>query len=328
MQHLFELKRFDSTTSSLKNDFAKALKVYVDQTPADIKTNSNELSSWLTRPYKAHFEMLVFILYCDGEVVGLAMMTYHQQVQVMAYEYIAIDNAYSSFASYFSYLDLLNSYTAENGYDVLYWIVEINNRNGGKDIDKESVLFKKILCLSQFGKIEAYHMTFPLGLDKDSSFDAVMYIKSNDRIKQISKDKYMKIVESIKEYYAVWYKRFMSNEDYSRYCQILCDVFEKIKRNQASINSVPISYIDCPLLTPGEKTHTVIVPNTNATKKKKWLVPVAILGIVAIASIIAAVCWMIFTKFGIDISSIAIIIANVAAALISAFFLWFIGKKS
>ena len=104
-------------------------------------------------------------------------------------------------------------------------------------------------------------MTFPLGLDKDSSFDAVMYIKSNDRIKQISKDKYMKIVESIKEYYAVWYKRFMSNEDYSRYCQILCDVFEKIKRNQASIDSVPISYIDCPLLTPGEKTHTVIVPN-------------------------------------------------------------------
>lgn len=129
MQHQFGLKRFDASTPYLKDDFAKALKIYIDQTPADIKTNSNELSNWLMRPDETHFEVLVFILYCDSEVVGLAMMTYHKQVRVMAYEYIAIENQYSSFASYFSYLDLLNSYSIENGYDVLYWIVEINNRN-------------------------------------------------------------------------------------------------------------------------------------------------------------------------------------------------------
>lgn len=328
MQHQFGLKRFDASTPYLKDDFAKALKIYIDQTPADIKTNSNELSNWLMRPDETHFEVLVFILYCDSEVVGLAMMTYHKQVRVMAYEYIAIENQYSSFALYFSYLDLLNSYSIENGYDVLYWIVEINNRNGGNDIDKESVLFKKLLCLNQFGKIDAYHQTFPLGLDRDSSFEAVLYIKSNDRIKQISKDKYLKIIESIKEYYAVWYKRYMTNENFSRYNQILCEIFEKIKRNQTSGDSVPISYIDCPLLTPGEKTHTVIVPQIHTQKKKKWLIPIAIIGIIAIASIIAALCLKIFTKLGIDISSISIIIANIASALISAFFLWFIGKKS
>lgn len=328
MQYRFELKKFDATTTTLRNDFAKALKIYIDQTPPDIKTNSNELLSWLDRPYETHFEVLVFILYCDGEVVGLAMMTYHKHVQAMAYEYIAIEDTYSSFASYFSYLDLLNSYTIENGYDVLYWIVEINNRNGGKDIDKESILFKKLLCLNQFGKVDAYHQTFPLGLDKDSSFEAVLYIKSNDRIKQISKEKYLKIIESIKEYYAIWYKRYMPSEEYTQYIQILREIFEKIKSNQASGECVPISYIDCPLLSPGENTHTIVAPQTNVAKKKKWLIPVAIIAIIIIASVMAAVCLMIFTKLGIDLSSISIIIASVASALITAFFSWFIGKKS
>lgn len=328
MQHLFAIKRFDNTTGNLRDDFSKALRIYIDQTPAVIKTNSNELSSWIARPVESQFEVLIFVLYCDSEVVGLAMMTYHRQVQAMAYEYVAIDSAYSSFASYFSYLDLLNCYTIENGYDVQYWITEINNRDGGRDIDKESVLFKKLLCLNQFGKLDAYYISYPLGLDKDSSFEAVLYIKSNDRIKQISQEKYLKIVESIKEYYSLWYKRFMTNEEYGCYCLFLQEVYEKIKKHQAPEEFVQISYIDCPLLTPGERTHTILTPQNNTPKKKKWLVPISVLGIIVIASIIAAVCWLVFTKYGIDISSISIIIANIASALISAFFLWFIGKKS
>ena len=265
MQYRFELKKFDATTTTLRNDFAKALKIYIDQTPPDIKTNSNELLSWLDRPYETHFEVLVFILYCDGEVVGLAMMTYHKHVQAMAYEYIAIEDTYSSFASYFSYLDLLNSYTIENGYDVLYWIVEINNRNGGKDIDKESILFKKLLCLNQFGKVDAYHQTFPLGLDKDSSFEAVLYIKSNDRIKQISKEKYLKIIESIKEYYAIWYKRYMPSEEYSQYIQIL-----RKNKKKSSLRRVCAYFIYRlpPTLTGREYTYHCGTSNKRGEEKE------------------------------------------------------------
>lgn len=328
MQHLFELKRYDATTDNLQEDYVKALKIYVDQTPATIKTNSNEISNWIARPESSKYDVLVFILYCDGKVIGFAMMTYHKQVKAMAYEYIALESSYSSFASYFSYIDLLNSYTTENGYDVQYWITEINNKDGGKDIDKESVLFKKLLCLNQFGKLSAYYISFPLGIDKDSSFEAVLYIKSNDRIKQISKEKYLKIVKSLKDYYSIWYKRFMTDEEYSNYSLLINEIYAKIIDNQAPGDFITISYIDCPLLTPGERTHAILMPQSNTPKKKKWLIPFGVLGIVVIASIIAALCGFIFKKCGIDISSISIIIANVASALISAFFLWFIGKKS
>lgn len=325
MQHVFKILRYNGSDPTLKDDFVKALKIYIESTPATIKTNSNEILSWIEKSVESHVEVLAFILYCDGAVVGFAMMTYYKQIHVMAYEYISIESNYSSFASYFSYLDLLNSYTAENGYDVLYWMTDINS---GQDVDKESNLFKKLLCMHQFGKLDAYFRTFPIGLDMDSTFDSVLFIKSNDRIKQISKIKYLKIVEAIRDYYSVWYKKFMTDDDFNNYNSIIQEIFVRIKSSLESKDRVSVSYIDCPLLTPGEQTHTVVVPKEKEKKRKKWMIPVAIAGIVAIASLIAATCWLIFNKLGVDISSVAIIIANVFSSLLSAFFIWYLRKRS
>ncbi len=320
MQHVFRILRYTGSETTLKDDFAKALKIYIGSTPATIKTNSNEISSWISDSTESHVEVLVFILYCDDVVVGFAMMTYYKHIHIMAYEYISIENNYSSFASYFAYLDLLNNYTTENGYDVLYWMTDISNE---QYVDKESNIFKKLLCLHQFGKLDAYFRTFPIGLDKDSIFDAVIFIKSNDRIDKISKDKYLKIVEAIRDYYSIWYKKFMKEEDFKNYNTIVQEIYVHIKKNLDFKDTVPISYIDCPLLTPGEQTHTVVVPKEKERKRKKWMIPVAIAGIIIVSSIIAVICWSIFKKLNIDISSISIIIANVLTALLTSFITWY-----
>ena len=114
MQHVFRILRYTGSETTLKDDFAKALKIYIGSTPATIKTNSNEISSWISDSTESHVEVLVFILYCDDVVVGFAMMTYYKHIHIMAYEYISIENNYSSFASYFAYLDLLNFSTPQS----------------------------------------------------------------------------------------------------------------------------------------------------------------------------------------------------------------------
>lgn len=325
IRNLFEIQRYKGE-SELEDDFVKSLRIYNAETPAAIKTQTNELLNWIKDPKDSALEVLAFILYCNGKVVGFAMMTYHKQIKVMAYEYVSLDIPYTSFASYFSYIDLLNSYAIQSNYDVLYWITEINNKNGGKEADKESVIFKRVLCLNQFGKIDAHFKTFPMGFIEDSVFDAFIYINSNDRIAQISTSYYLKIVESIKDYYDCWYRRYMHDSDYQKYKMSLNAVYDSIKANIPATGSISISYIDCPLIAPGENIPLKTMPKEQAPKKKHWRFILVMLGIVIASCVIAWFCSFLFKKIGLDISSVAVIIGNVSAALLSAFFA-FQGKK-
>ncbi len=328
MEHLYKLKRYDGTETNLKADFIKAIAIYHNETPATIKANSSELVSWIQRPLESHFEVLLFILYCDNEVVGLSMMTFYRNVQVMEYEYIAIKDPYATYSTYFTFMDLLNSYTIENGYDILYWITEINNKDDGKDIDKESILFKKLLCINQFGKVCSYYSTLPLGLDKDSTFDAILYIKTNDHINEISKEKVISIIQSIKEYYRIWYKHFMTAEEFDNYVLFLNKVYEMVIKRLPTSEKIPISYIDCPLIMPGERTHLNVLPQNKALQKKRWIIPLGVIVILGLALTIAFFCLFVFKKVGEDIAPVSIIIGNVLSALFSAFFIWLMGKRS
>lgn len=325
-QHCFEIKQYQGE-KTLKKDFNDALIIYNSETPASIKTSTNELMNWIEKPGRDSFQVLMFILYCEHSVAGFAMLTFHQQIKVITYEYVAIKNTFSSFASYFAYLDLLNRYVVEARLDVLYWITEINNKNKGKDVDKESILFKKILCMNQFGKLDAYYKTFPLATDEDTTFDAVLYLKTNDRIRQISIDTYLKIVESIKNYYDSWYRRFLTPKDYELYERLAQQTREQIKKNISNLHEVHVSYLDCPLLAPEEKIHTAVMPMIEQRQLAWWKFPIILVGIILITVILTVTIIFIFRALNLDISNVAIIIGNTVSAFITSFIAWRNNKK-
>ena len=325
-QHLFEIKRYQGE-KALKNDFTNALIIYNSETPASIKTSTSELVSWIEKPGHGPFQVLPFILYCEHTVAGFAMLTLHKQVKVISYEYIAIKNTFSSFASYFSYMDLINRYVVETGIDVQYWITEINNKNKGKDVDKESTLFKKLLCMNQFGKLDAYYKTFPLGANEDTTFDAVLYLKTNDRIHQISVDTYLQIVASIKNYYDSWYHYFMTSDEYNKYESSTQQIQEQIKNKVSNLREVPVSYIDCPLLTPEEKIHTELMPKVESQRPRWWHFLLALIGIIVISVVVTVAFIIIFQIIGHELSNVSIILASITSALISSSIAWRNNKK-
>lgn len=325
-QHLFEIKRYQGE-KTFKNDFNEALNIYISETPAAIKTSSNELVSWIAKPRHGPFQVLLFILYCEHTVAGFAMLTFHQQIKVMSYEYVAIKNTFSSFASYFAYLDLINRYVVETGIDVLYWITEINNKNRGKDVDKESTLFKKLLCMNQFGKLDAYYKTFPLGIVEDTSFDAILYLKTNDRIRQISVDTYLKIVTSIKNYYNSWYRCFMTSDEYNQYESLTQQIQEQINNKVSNLHEVSVSYIDCPLITPEEKIHTELMPKVESQRRLWWHLPLVLIGIIIISVILTFAFIVIFRIFDLELSNVSIILASTTSALITSYIAWRNNKK-
>jgi hypothetical protein len=248
LEHNFAIKRVHKASDE---EYLKALDIYNMTTPNDIKTKSNEISMWLNRNGAGNFfELFIFILYMDNEITGLAMLSYIPSTRIVIYDYIALTDQYRVNAVLFAYASLIQNYMSSKGYDISYYIVEISNKNDGKSVDKESRLFKKLICLEGFGRIKAKYQTLSLGLDHyESSFNAYIYIKTNDTLEIISKETFLTIVHAIYyEYYLSWYSPILTSEKLKLFKENV-DRYYNLQNAEISEEvKFEIEYVDCPIL--------------------------------------------------------------------------------
>ena len=153
MSKLFENKfGVERITKTDSVEYAKLMRIYHDNTPVEIKTNTNEITAWLDKKTDDNsFELLIFALYLDDSIVGMAMLGYVKKYRTIIVDYMALNREHKINAVFFSYLSLLQDYIKQNGYDVDYYVTEISNKHGGKNVDRESSFFKKLICLEGFG---------------------------------------------------------------------------------------------------------------------------------------------------------------------------------
>ncbi len=286
LENKFAIRRVTKTTDL---DYTRALSIYNATTPVDIKTNTNELTSWIGRKdAAAPFELLVFTLYLDGNVAGLAMMCYVKRQKIAIYDYIALEERYRLNAVFFSYFSLIQSYFVDMNYNISYFVVEISNKKDGTCIDKESVLFKKLICLEGFGMINTEYRVPPLGTDSpDSCFDAYLYVKTNDSLHSVSRDTFIGIVRAIYyDYYTPWYSAFLSDEDLNIYKENLNIHYESIVKGLSSAQHFDVVYTTCaaPTGRDTEKTHGVLpAGRPRAAAKKSVLTALLLLAPIALA---------------------------------------------
>lgn len=328
LEHQFAIKR---VTKSSNEDYILALKIYNETTPPDIKTNTNELTYWLDRKRAdLPFEIMLFVLYFNNKIVGLAMLTYLKKQKTIIFEYLALQLSFRLNAVFFTYISLLQNYISDYGIDVSYYITEINNRNQGENIDKESKLFKRLFCLENYGKINALYYALPLGLyNHESYFEALLYIKTNDNLSQISKETYVDIVKTIYfDYYLVWYQPFMDEEEYMQYKNKIDYIYQLVIQANMSQSSCEISYVDCPLLHEYSYfSPNTILPIVEKSKKKYlfFMAPVII-------SCTILIVWLyntVLAWLNIPINNVGAIIGNVTGAIITTLSaIYFIKPKS
>jgi len=259
LEHKFAIKRIFKETDSGYN---QAIRIYNDTTPVEIKTNTNEIVHWLNK--EGCFKIMVFVLYLDEEVIGFSMISYIVAKKIVIIDYLALKSQYRINSVFFSYIGLLQNYLQKSTIDVSYYITEISNKGNGKNIDKESKIFKKLICLEGFGKINSIYHTPPLGLtNHESEFESFLYIKTNDNIKQINRETYLDIVRAIYyDYFYEWYKDFLlESKDLKEYRQRIDNGFNLVKKNIADNLSCEIIYAECPFINGpiiDEKTHGLI----------------------------------------------------------------------
>jgi hypothetical protein len=323
-EHKFGIKRVFKETDS---GYHQAIRIYNETTPVEIKTNSNEIVHWLNK--EGNFKTMIFALYLDEEVIGFSMIGYILAKKIAIIDYLAIKPQYRINSTFFSYVGLLQDYLRESDIEVSYFITEISNKGDGKNIDKESKLFKKLICFEGFGRINSIYYTPPLGLtNHESEFESFLYIKTSDDIKQISKETYFDIIQAIYyDYYYEWYKDFLNQKDINKYRQKIDNCFAFVKKNIADNLSCEIIYAECPFISGpyiDEKTHGSL-PISKKRKSKILLFIIPLLFVVPVGII-----WVynfILKILTIQFDSVSTIIGGYFAAVITALSTYFITRN-
>lgn len=231
---------------------------------------------------------------------------------------------------FFSYINLLESYLNVNQYDVAFILNEISNRRDGKDIDKESQLFSKVLCIEGYGKISAPYITPPLGINNhESNFDAYLFAKSAGDTCALEKQTYLDIVKAIYfDYFSTWYSCVLLPIEHAEYNDLLQKSFDKLSKKLAQATTIPVVYSECPILQNNSKTlKTSGLP--PAAKKKTSRIAYVFLAITLIACPIAVV-WTynyVLSYLGLSMGTVSDFIGNCVGSIITACVTLYIAKK-
>lgn len=268
-------------TKSTDEDYIKALQIYVEETPKEIRTNSNEITHWLDK--KANdkaFEMMIFVLYLDNNLVGFSQITYIKSQQIVILDYISLKPPYRVNSVFLVFLSMIQNYLISSGKQITYYIAEIGNKDNGANIDRESAFYKRVICLENFGKVMSKYYNLPLGIDNfESEFESLMYIKTNDNIRYINKETFFSIVHSIcYEYYYAWYAEFLDDEELNLYKAKLDKCFSDIKKHVSETNKIIIEYPKCPLFynSNTDKTFGSVPAKEKNNYTKTFLLIIAV----------------------------------------------------
>lgn len=327
LDYTFSIKRVKKTSDT---DYINAIKIYSEKIPYEIRTPSNEITMWLNEDSKkSSFELFCFVLYFNNNIVGFAMETYVKRSKIMLGEYMSLKNEFDFETIVFTYLDLIRSYYKSQNIEISYFVDEINYKDSGKNIDKESKTFKKMLCVQGYGEVDAIHTILPLGLNNfESSFDAKIYIKTNDEITDISKDTYLQIIESIYyDYYVTWYKLLFTDSQLEKYKNKVDIIFQSLTNELIKTNRLRITYADCPILNEQRKSFDSInVP----TKKKRsgvvWII--IILLVMFIPPIVGLAYDWLLGIMKVEITSIQTIVGESISGVLTFISAYVVYKKA
>jgi hypothetical protein len=200
----YRLKRF---SSSRDPDFAAALLIYVRNTPASIRTDTNEITYWLDQ-FTAKFgdDFYVFGFYRGRELVGYAEAAYLKDERLIAFDYLTIDEAHRRNNVFYEFVDHLKCYLENDHPEYRYAVAEITYGANQQYPSPESSLRTRLFKLQGFKVIRApYYQPRMMLDDPESEMKADLLIYSTENLENIQTESYLSIVHTIYyKYYLRW----------------------------------------------------------------------------------------------------------------------------
>ena len=326
LEHKFSIKRVMKTSDE---DFIKALHIYNDTTPFEIKTPTNEITYWINKQKgSTPFEIYAFILYLNDSVIGLSMTTYIKKTKIVVDEYLAVYDQYRIQTIFLVYESLIQNYYKESGIEISFYLTEISYKESGKEMDRESRISLKMLCVEEYGKIDALYYALPLGLENhESNFIAHLYIKGVEPIQSISPRTYQDIVESIYyDYWYTWYTPILVNSELNVYKNLIDKNYELVKKSLINhTSSMPVLHSSCSYLDVDADISKSPIPVNRQRNYSFFLFMVPI--IIILPLLIIWVYSEALKLLNLSISSVSTMIGTIISAVITSLTTLFIARK-
>lgn len=326
-EYKFSIKRILKTSDS---DYIKSLSIYNNTTPYEIKTPTNEITYWINNQGKnTPFEIYVFSLYINDNNIGFLMLTYIKRTKVIVYEYMAVLESFRNHTVFLTFENLFRNYLKEKNIDISYYITEMSNKNDGKDIDRESRIFEKMLCIEEYGKIDMLYYALPLGLENhESDFNAYLYITDVNNSLSMDINTYLDIVNSIYyDYWLNWYTKIMPTQDISIYRQKVNTFYNKISDAANKRNSIDIKRNNCSILNGEMGISHASIPIMN--KKSKLMIWIILsIFVLCFPIVVIYIYNKILTNLGLSLGTEGTLVVSVFTSIVGAIAAIISSKKS
>lgn len=326
LEHKFSIKKVGKTSD---DDYVKALHIYNDTTPFEIKTPSNEVTYWISKQkVSTPFEIYAFILYLNDDVIGLSITTYIKRTKVVVDEYLAVYDQYRIQTIFLVYESLIQNYYKKSGIEISYYLTEISYKDSGKEMDRESRISLKMLCVEEYGKIDALYYALPLGLENhESNFVAHLYIKGVEPIQSISPRTYQDIIESIYyDYWYTWYGSILSDSDLNIYKKLIDKNYDLVKKSLINCDaSMPVLHSSCNYLDVDADISKSPIP---INKPMNYSVFILVIPIIIILPLF--IIWgysEALKMLGLSLSSVSTMVGAIISAVITSLTTLFVARK-
>lgn len=226
----YSVKRY---TSSLDQEFIKALKIYNDTVSTETKTDTREITHFVDDNNDRPREMYFFGLYYNTKIIGYFQCGYLKQTKTLIIDYIILGNEYNHNSIFYPLFSLVQQYFSDNLVDIDYYVMEISIRSLEENVDKESYYSRKWLTSEDFRLINVPYPQPLLGISNyESNFDLRLMIKSSHTMSNIKTNTFMSIVNDIyTNHYIDWYNEFMNQEEMTKYKEHIEEQLNKIEEN-------------------------------------------------------------------------------------------------
>lgn len=272
--------------SSKDRDYFSALQIYIKSIPADVRTDTNEISMFVDNPSDPCRKMYFFALLHQESVIGYAQFAWLKKSRILFLDYIVFDTNYRLNSAFYPFMSIIGLYFTNEKIDYDYFVTEIGTQNNGKSIDEDSMFLRKVLNVEDFSSIIAPYKQPELGINrKETLVDAQLYIKTSSSIRQLKVQTYCEIVHSIYyHHYLSWYEKILNKNEINEYRKMLDIEFKNIQNSLKK--SAVVELTDCVSASCKyfDGLHCAAYGHTSASlpqirkKRRKW--PFSVLAII------------------------------------------------
>lgn len=256
LESSYMLRRF---TSSSDLDFSSALLLYVRNTAANIRTDTNEITHWLdTFSTKFEDRFYVFGFYHNDQLVGFAEAAYFREERLFVIDYLVVDEGARRSGVFNEFVDQLRFYLEDAHPDYRYGLAEVAYGSDGPNPSQESALVIRLLKMQGFSLVRAPYYQPRLMYDyAESEIRAELLIYSRTPLEHIKTETYLSIVRTIYYKYYFRWKTVVpdSAEEYKKHLDRL---FAQIQSKVGKRQSIAINGHQA-ILIPGRKKPVVTV---------------------------------------------------------------------